>query len=208
MALSEKQRQKKLAKKTAKRKERLLDKKSTGELGAKINQSSLMSSPIHECLISETLFDMGMGHVIISRRVSGDRIGFCMFLLDVYCLGVKNAFASTVTMAEYERKIVHSGINQFVDIQCACAVKLVEDAVAYAKGLGFSPQKDYGGAKKIFGDINPKDCSTEYTFGKDGKPYFITGPHDTLATCKKIMDTLTKSCGSDGFHFTAPVFEG
>ncbi|MBF0459676.1 MAG: hypothetical protein HQK99_17455 [Nitrospirae bacterium] len=106
MALSEKQRQNKIAKKIAKRKERLSEKKSTGELDANAKHSNLTSSPIHECLISERLSDMGMGHVMISRRVSGDRIAFYMFLLDIYCLGVKDAFSSTVTMAEYDRKIV------------------------------------------------------------------------------------------------------
>ncbi|MBF0459552.1 MAG: hypothetical protein HQK99_16800 [Nitrospirae bacterium] len=111
-------------------------------------------------------------------------------------------------MAEYDRKIVQNGTSQFVDIHPACAVKLIEDAVAYAKGLGFSPHKDYGIARKIFGDIDPKDCSTEYTFGKDGKPYFIAGPNDTQAKCKKIMETLTQSFGSGGFHFSAPVFGG
>ncbi|MFQ5825644.1 MAG: hypothetical protein ACE5JB_16520, partial [bacterium] len=80
-----------------------------------------------------------------------------------------------------------------------------EGAVAYAKDLGFSPHPDYRIANKILGDIDPDVCPMSFEFGKDGKPFFIAGPYDTPKKCKMIMDTLTKRCGQDGFHYMVPA---
>ncbi|WP_420265438.1 hypothetical protein [Candidatus Magnetominusculus dajiuhuensis] len=170
------------------------------------------SAPIHECLVSDNLFDAGIGHVIMSRKVAEDRVGFSIFLLDVFCLGVTNAFYIVTSKGDYDRNIVmRNQRQQYVDIRPGCAVKLVEDSVLYAEDLGFSPHKDYQVAKEIFGDINPfgdvntKDCPTEYRFGKDGKPFFVARPSDTPRRCKRIIDTLTAKCGADGYSFQAPL---
>ncbi|KWT76394.1 hypothetical protein [Candidatus Magnetominusculus xianensis] len=188
------------------------DKKSGANAMTTAKQFILISSaPIHECLVSENLFDAGIGHVIISRTVEDNRVGFSIFLLDVFCLGVTNAFYIITSKADYDRNIVmRTQRQQYVDIRPACAVKLVEDVVLFAEDLGFQPHKDYHVAKEIFGDVNPfgdvntKDCKTEYRFGKEGKPYFVARPSDSPRRCKKIIDKLTAKCGAGGFIFEAP----
>jgi hypothetical protein len=79
--------------------------------------------------------------------------------------------------------------------------KLVEEAEAYARDLGFPPHPDYQRARQIFGDLDVTACPTQYVFGKDGKPCFMSGPYDTPAKCRRILDTLTRRCGPEGFHF-------
>ena len=86
-----------------------------------------------------------------------------------------------------------------------CARKLVEGAEAYAHDLGFQPHPDYQVARRIFGDLDATACPTHYTFGKDGKPCFMSGPYDTPARCRKIIDTLTQRCGPEGFHYTVAI---
>ena len=81
------------------------------------------------------------------------------------------------------------------------AKKLVEDAIAYARDLGFEPHPDYKLPRKIFDDIDASECSAEFTFGKDGKPFFIGGPYDSAARSKHIIDTLQRRCGPDGYHY-------
>ena len=67
------------------------------------------------------------------------------------------------------------------------------------------PHKDYKDAKEIFGDIDSSLCPSSYEYGKDGKPFYMSGPHDTYARKQSIIRQLTKRCGSDGFHFTINV---
>ncbi len=110
---------------------------------------------------------------------------------------------------EYLRKVGKLGGHEKLGtVNPSCARKLVENAEAYAKQIGFDPHPDYRLARKIFGDIDAAICPTDFTFGKDGMPFFVSGPHDTPAKCKKIMDTLSRCCGPDGFHYIIGVGAG
>ena len=42
-------------------------------------------------------------------------------------------------------------------------------------------------------------------FGHDGKPYFISGPHDSPSRCQQIIKTLERSCGQGNYHFLAQI---
>lgn len=81
----------------------------------------------------------------------------------------------------------------------------MEGAAAYARGLGFSPHPNYHKAKLLFGTIDPGECAEEFEFGKDGMPFFISGPNDTVERCRQIVSTLTHSCGPGGFHYFVGV---
>jgi hypothetical protein len=41
-----------------------------------------------------------------------------------------------------------------------------------------------------------------FTWGKDGKPFFVGGPHDSPARCQQIMNVLTTRLGDGGFGFS------
>jgi hypothetical protein len=206
MALDARKRQQKLAKKMAKRKAVVATKKSLGEVGGYVSHGRqtmpTASAPIHECLVPDSLFDIGIGNVIVSRRMPNGFIGAAVFLVDVFCLGIKDVFYDVLSPVEYDYRV--SGLQQetFRAIHPTCARKLVEGAEAYARDLGFNPHPDYQRARQIFGDLDATACPTRYVFGRDGKPFFMSGPYDTPARSRRIIDTLTRSCGPEGFHFT------
>jgi hypothetical protein len=205
MALDARKRQQKLAKKAAKRKAVLATKKYVGQdesFLAHVGQTRpAADAPIHECLMAERLFDLGLGSVIVSRRLPNGFIGAAVFLVDVFCLGIKDAFYSRLSPAAYAQRLAHLQYETFQPIEPACARKLVEEAEAYARDLGFPPHPDYQRARQIFGDLEATACPEHFIFGKDGKPFFMSGPSDTPARCRRILDTLTQRCGPDGFHF-------
>ncbi len=89
----------------------------------------------------------------------------------------------------------------------ACVKKLVEDCIVFARNIGFDPHRDYKYGAKIFGDVDPDDCSETFTFGKDGKPLYFAGPFDTPQKADKIFKTLTKTCGEGNFDFVMPISE-
>src|SRR5262249_42995282 len=163
------------------------------------------SAPIHECLAPDRLFEDGMGNVTISRKLPSGLLGISFFLLDIYCLGVKDAFFRTLSELEYRAYLRNNPPGGFENMSPACMGKLVEDAEDYARDLGFSPHPDYQLAKKIFGDIDKSQCAAVFEFGKDGKPFFFAGPNDTPAKSRKIIETLANRCGPDGFHYIAQI---
>src|SRR5215472_8450879 len=96
MALDARKRQQKLARKAAKRKAVLATKKSAWSVGGVVpharHAAPVATTPIHECLVPDSLFDIGIGNVIVSRRMPNGLIGAAFFLVDVFCLSIKDAF--------------------------------------------------------------------------------------------------------------------
>jgi hypothetical protein len=158
-------------------------------------------APIHECLIPANLFEHGLGNLVFSRALPEGHIAIAVFLLDTFCLGVKNAFFTIGTKAEYEahrRRSIPEGLQPMAP---ACFRKLVEGGVAYARNLGFHPHTDYGVACQIFGDVDTAPCQTSFEYGHEGKPLYVSGPNETPAQVKAILAQLERRLGPDNFHF-------
>jgi hypothetical protein len=208
MVMDEKRRQRKLARKTAKRKKALAAKRAEipGQ-GSRIAFAA--DKPLHECLIPRVLYDQGIGNVVISRKMPNGNIAAAFFLVDIYCLGVKNCFFTIIPPGVYAQRIDHlvqkEGAEHAVP---ACAVKLIKDAVSYAESLGFQPHRDYSSVKRFLGSIDPAACPKEFEFGKDGKPLYISGPNETQQDSEKIIATLSEKLGPDGFHYLVRTGEG
>lgn len=205
MAIDPKRRQKQLARKAAKRKKKLADRpRSSGPNNAGVNPMEMaraLIAPVHESLMPQRLFAIGLGNLVVSRRAA-NRVAVGVFLVDVFCLGVKDAFFDVVSLEKYQSLLASIRRDgPYVPIHPTCARKLVEEAVGYASSLGLDPHKDYRLAKAIFGDLDASVCPTSFEFGKDGKPLFFAGPNETPKRCRQILDTLAKHCGQDGYHY-------
>lgn len=161
-----------------------------------------------EAFISSELFKCGIGHVLVSRFKPEGRVEVGVFLVDVYCLGVKNAFFTLLHTSEYEERLLRDIFRQGSEaLSAACARKLVEDAVAYARALGIEPHRDYKQAARVFGGISTDECQSAFTFGKDGKPFYVQGPHDSPATAERIIKILHAKCGEGKFHYLMALGE-
>ncbi len=202
MAANQKKRQKKLERRAAKRKDRrheLVRRKNRG-LGELLALAA--GAPILHSRIATTLEKEGLAHVLISRLLPKDRVAVAVFLVDRYCLGVKNCFGSLLVRAEYDRLCKQLDEKfEMEDHSPADVRKLVEGSIAYARRLGFEPHPDYHRVKPIFGDIDPQASSREFEFGNEGKPLFISGPNDGPDRCRWIVSMLENSCGHGGYHF-------
>jgi hypothetical protein len=162
---------------------------------------SLKRAP--EAFVSSTLFELGMGYVILSRFKSEGRVESSVFLLDTYCLGAKDAMFVQLDIAEYENNLLKRVSARYAleAIEPSCARKLVEDAVRYAAGLGFQPHPDYRKACRVFGGIDPGACTRQFVFGYKGKPHYVQGPNDSPQRVARILDTLKARCGDGNFTF-------
>jgi hypothetical protein len=203
MAIDPRKRQKKLEKRKAKQmtERRELARRNAGGLPARIRQAS--TAPVLHCCASAELWKGGIGEVLISRQLKNGDVAFVAFLVDLYCLGVKNLIMNVAPRPLYERNLYDKLAAQYelIPLRPECARKLVEGAVQYALDLGLPPYHDYRTAKLIFGDIQAEACIENFEYGKDGKPFFIAGPHDHAARCRDIIQTLHDSCGPNGYHF-------
>ncbi|MGB7593481.1 MAG: hypothetical protein WCD04_02440 [Terriglobia bacterium] len=174
-----------------------------GQAGATAPQIALAATaPIHEALVPAKLFELGVGNLLFSRSLPDGRIALGAFLLDIFCLGVKNAFFSIVARDEYAQRLRSwSAAESLQPMQPACFRKLVEGGVAYAHELGFNPHVDYDAARQIFGDVQATSCPTHFGYGHDGKPFYVSGPHETPTQVQAILEQLERRLGPGNFDY-------
>ncbi|MBN1811640.1 MAG: hypothetical protein JXA14_07385 [Anaerolineae bacterium] len=204
--LSAKRRQKKLQRQAAKRKakQRAV---ACAPKGRRAQLRASASWPLHECLLTKAWQDTSkIVQILAARRSPAGQVAIGAFLVDLGCLGVKAAFGRLLdTEREYkELRDNMKSRQEMIKADPDLAAKIIREAIAYAKDLGFRPDPDYRDAMLVLGDANPDACGTPIPLGKDGKPFFIPGPDDKV---NLIMAKLTRKLGPDGFDYFVPLDE-
>ncbi len=202
MAQDPKKRQRALAKKAAKRKERSAELRAETVRRGSALKERIPGTPVHECLSSKRLFEAGLGTVVISRKLPDGDIAAGVFLLDVFCVGVKSCFLDLYTPVRYEEALRKLGERELLEpLDAACGKKLVERALLYAHDRGLEPPPEYGRARLVLADLDGDACPQTFEFGRGGRPCYVPGPSDTPARRRQILKALEKSCGPEGFEY-------
>ncbi|HSJ56978.1 MAG TPA: hypothetical protein VLC95_07340 [Anaerolineae bacterium] len=202
---ADKRREKARQRKAARRKE----KRSSGSLAPRGKSRGTLrlsaSWPLHEAWLTQSWKEPGqLVQILVARRSAQDDIAVGTFLVDLGCLGVKSAFGRILSPMEYgELRATTQRTQEMAQVDdLNLLAKIVREGVAYAQELGFKPDPDYRDALLVLGDADPDLSDVEIPLGKDGKPFFVAGPHDNV---EAIMTRLTRKCGPDGFHYLVPM---
>jgi hypothetical protein len=143
----------------------------------------------------------GVALVLVARAARHDRAVVCGWLVDTFCLGVKNAIGPEVMRGRDIPQFVRTYFTVFpapgLRAPIALAEELVLGAVEFAAGVGLSPHPDFARTRGHLGELTG---SRAITFGCEGRPLYVPGPHDDPI---EIMRTLQSSVGSDGFAVAA-----
>lgn len=151
----------------------------------------------------------GLAKVVVARSERDDRFEACAYLVDYWCLGVKDAIEPrTLSTSEYAYmldKLYEAEVQgiadgeplpeAWVDISLAQAQAIVFKAVEYAAKLGFQPHPDFEKAKPFLGEW---DGELQLTFGRNGQPFYRSGPYDNY---QAILATLDRTVGKDNFDY-------
>ena len=160
-------------------------------------------APVADVWVPAQLFDRGIGSVWISRALPDGDYAIASFLVDTFCLGVKDALYQIVDARKYAELmelVQQSPDAPLLREHPAYARKLVERAVAYARELGLEPHADYKAASLLFGDIDASACPASFVFGQDGRPLYIAGPNDSPSFQRRVLKQLEKGSGAGGYH--------
>jgi hypothetical protein len=143
----------------------------------------------------------GLVSVVVARRRRNRRTATaCTYLLDVHCLGVKNAMGPTTIDDQALRRLIDHVFSAHyappMQVPIELARELVLGAADYAHSLGFVPHPDFEQARAHLGAWT---APSAITFGRDGKPNYIAGPYDNP---RHVLRTLRRAVGRNGFHYT------
>lgn len=182
MASSEARRQKKLNKKKNKRQQKhaTLQRRHSTDPGVVLK--GIETFPIYDVRVPQSMWEVGMGNVVIARWTPDRNLVVGIYLLDTYYLGIKSAFWKSMSLLEYSSmisKLTKSAKSELEHVKPEYLAKLLFDIEAWAIQMTQSrPHADYGHARKLLAGIDPLLCTETFTFGKEGVPLFISGPLD------------------------------
>jgi len=147
--------------------------------------------PIHECLIADTQWQQhGLAVLYVSRNVLDCRYACAFYMVDTYCLGVKNTFAKVNLdrdrMLDFRRLIEQKHALTPYDYEDARS--LILGAIDYAASLGFQPNEDWKDSRYIV--EADRAYTRKFKFGKDGKPLYIQGPNDDARSIMAKLATV------------------
>ena len=164
------------------------------------------AAPVHACLVQDSIFESGVGMVFLIRKTGARNFALGGFLVDAYCLGVKDAMFREVD--EEKMDMLLDGVEAtapLVPADLAYARKLVRDAAAYAQSLGLPPHPDFAAVEPLFGDVAADACDVQFQFGYEGRPLYVPGPTESPTQIRRRFEGLRRKLGADGFDFVLPV---
>ena len=143
----------------------------------------------------------GIVLVLVARAGGGDRVTVCSYLVDTFCLGVKNTIGPRQMrkrdLPAFRRLCFMGFPAPSLPAPLSLGQHVVHGAVAFAASLGFEPHPDFAQVRGYLGELG-EQCAI--AFGQRGRPLFVAGPHDDPIA---VMRTLRASVGSEGFTVAA-----
>jgi hypothetical protein len=141
---------------------------------------------------------------IVTRTHANGRVAVTAFIVDLACLGVKNASVAAF-ISDYEFRFEYLDRVQQTQAFETCSsdliAKIVRTGIDYARSLGFEPHRDTKDALKFLHDAHPETVLDAIpTGGENGRPLFVQGPYDNV---NKIIRTLEKTVGEGNFDFVS-----
>ena len=209
MPRDERKRQKALMKQRSKQKTAAQHKAQQQALTSSSPKAILhhaLSYPLYECLISDNWNKKdtgGLVEVLVARQQPDGDICFGVYLIDTYCLGLKNTFVNAgFSRSRYINELQNRIFRAGKPVECSIelAHQMIYQAIEYAEQFGFEPQKDFTLSQYLLAPRGELEEPYDLTFGKDGKPFFIAGPHDNVA---RIMRQLEKTAGPGNYDYVA-----
>lgn len=154
--------------------------------------------PLWKCYINESWYDMGKGSLIIARRHSNGNVTCGFYLIDLFCVGMKDSFyLYNIPGNEFENVLDEmSEKEDLLEIEYSLAHNIIYGSMDFADSFSFKPHKSFQLTKYILEDDQQDIEYISIPFGIDNKPAVVVSSRDPKL---KIINHLKKTVGEDNF---------
>lgn len=156
------------------------------------------SLKIGACYVSDEMTESGEGHVIVTRQHTGGRISVAFYLVDIFCLGVKDSFFR-LRLEEDELEDMLDRIPSIRECSYEEAHNWIYGAIAWAEEAGIAPDKSFAITKYMLEKDTDDVPLIEYEFGRDGKHLLIANNN---LEASRYLPLMKKNLGEGNFTVT------
>lgn len=165
--------------------------------------------PIHQCFLNDDWNIGGMAYITITRKHSNGNFSIGSFLVDLKCLGVKDAdWKFNLHPIDYEKYI--NKLTEFMSfslVDYALVHNIIYESLTFAEDIGLKPAKDFQIAKFILEEDDDHIEEIEIECGQNGMPCYMPSPEDSAAEVQRILSTLDSTIGKDNYLFNMESYE-
>lgn len=147
---------------------------------------------IGKCYMSKGIRECGEGEFIVTRIHTNGKISFATFLVDIYCLGVKDSNYYLRNDADY----FYEKISEYPLTECSYEElhNWIYGAVAFAQEVGIEPDRSFKLTQYMLEEDTDDIPLIEYEFGKDGKYFLVC---NSVAEANQYLPILKEHLGDD-----------
>ena len=162
------------------------------------------SLPVYECLVNTDWEDSKMANVIVTRKHTNSNVSLCIYLVDLFCLGVKDTlWHFNMPLHEYSNMI--SEIEEQMElkpISYCLAHNIIFAAVDFAEEYGFQPHRDFTSITCFMLEEDTEDIELiDIECGMEGKPAYMRSPGHSKQESERIIATLERNAGPGNYFF-------
>lgn len=160
--------------------------------------------PILGCWIMSGWKKEGITPVVVARQQAPDKVIFAVCMVDLFCLGVKDATAEAdYPLRRFEQELPLMCIGAPEECSVELAHEIIYGGLEYAQRYGFQPHPDFTAqlCDLVLDTPELHARTNKVKFGKKGKPFFVAGPNDDEQRIKSVMVTLMKTAGEGKFDY-------
>ena len=160
--------------------------------------------PILGCWVMEGWHEEGITPVIVARQQESDKVVFAVCLVDLYCLGIKDAYANAdMSLRKFQSELSTMCQGDPEPCSVELAHEIIYGGMEYAERYGFKPHIDFTGqfCDQVLDPPEMHPRTNNVAFGKDGKPFYVSGPYDDERKINSVINTLMRTAGEGNFDY-------
>ena len=153
---------------------------------------------IGTCYVSEDMTSYGEGYVAVTRKHTGGRTSIAVYLIDTFCLGVKDSYFR-LRLEEDELEELLDRAPAIRECSYEEAHNWVYGAISWAEEAGIDPHKSFNVTQYMLEEDTDDIPLIEYDFGYKGKHLLVA---DSTAEVNRYLPLLEKNLGEGNYDYT------